>query len=489
MSQNRALIVDDSRTAQARLAKMLAYFDLQVDTAFSAEEAFGYLSYRKPVVIFLDHHMEGMDGLAALKVIKSNPDTALIPVIMYTSEQGDVYVGQARALGAIDILGKEVIKQANLEKVLASLGIEPKAAEQPEDGQSKPEAAKEQATPNFKVPSGSVAATLKATSEPKPSSAEALDPHDTAQSVSVRRALNEVQSQVSKQFELHVTKVRQEVQDSSKFVLRRLTKEFQDSRRNYDKVKKAQAADVAPPVMVPELEPEKNSATMLIMGLILLVVAFAGYHLYINNKHQDLARTQLADLTTRARAQETLINRLFEKVNENNPKQSSASMYADKQILLDALSWAVNVNNQIEFGETPLNSKRINILSELLSLLKASQFEGTIYLDTHLGNYCVIEDLSGEWMLPDPQSDLSDCIFLEDMEPNVSISDQVSVQFLNYISSAKELIEGGVDVELSTHNYSAPLYSYPPNTDATSAGQWNKIAQQNSRVAVLFSSN
>ena len=122
---SRVLIVDDSKTAQFRLKKMLARFDLDVDTALSAEEALGYLSYQMPSVIFMDHHMEGMDGLEALKIIKANPSTAMIPVIMYTAEQGDVYTGQARALGALDILSKEVIKPSNLERVLSSLGIKP----------------------------------------------------------------------------------------------------------------------------------------------------------------------------------------------------------------------------------------------------------------------------------------------------------------------------------------------------------------------------
>ncbi|HEY7772170.1 MAG TPA: response regulator, partial [Marinagarivorans sp.] len=67
----RALIVDDSKTAQVRLQKMLERFDIDIDTSSSAEEALGYLSYRQPSVIFLDHHMEGMSGLSALKIIKS----------------------------------------------------------------------------------------------------------------------------------------------------------------------------------------------------------------------------------------------------------------------------------------------------------------------------------------------------------------------------------------------------------------------------------
>lgn len=461
MSQDRALIVDDSRTAQARLKKLLEHYDLQVDTAFSAEEAFGYLSYRHPAVVFMDHHMEGMDGLNALKVIKSNPDTALIPVIMYTSEQGDVYVGQARALGALDILGKEVMRQASLEKVLSSLGIGPKR-EQSE--------ASEQAT------AGEVNAP---SSEARPYSSRhhAEPPAKSA----TEEALDNVQRQISKLFELHITKVRQEIEDSSRFVLRRLSKELQD---------KSRAKDSAPlelpvePVVV-----EKGVGSALVMGLVLLVLAFSGYHLYINNQHQALAREQLTELTERVRDQEALINRLFEQIGNNTEARQSAKAFADKQVLLDAVSWAVNVNNQIGFGETPLNNERVYILGEMLALLNAANFEGTVYMDTHLGNYCVVEGANGNWVLPELDASLDSCTLMSVAVPEVPITDQVSIAFLNYLNSAPILAEGKMEVELSTHNYSAPLLSYPPRTTATTAGEWNDIARKNSRVTVLFSSN
>ena len=123
MSSAQALIVDDSRTAQYQLKKMLEKYDLSIDTALSAEEALERLQHKQPSVIFLDHHMKGMDGFSALKIIKDNPDTALIPVIMYTSEKGSVYVGQARALGAQDILTKGAIQPASLERVLHNLNL------------------------------------------------------------------------------------------------------------------------------------------------------------------------------------------------------------------------------------------------------------------------------------------------------------------------------------------------------------------------------
>ncbi|MFL2546576.1 MAG: response regulator [Candidatus Rariloculaceae bacterium] len=101
-----ALIVDDSASARFVLGGMLEEQALSVDTAASGEEALEYLRHGRPDVIFMDHMMPGMDGFQALEAIKENPATATIPVMMYTSQEGEVYVGQARALGAIGVLPK-----------------------------------------------------------------------------------------------------------------------------------------------------------------------------------------------------------------------------------------------------------------------------------------------------------------------------------------------------------------------------------------------
>ena len=103
-----ALIVDDSRLARHMLKQQLAQHGIAADTAQSAEAALDYLKDHRPDVVFLDHLMPGMDGFEALGAIKANPRTATIPVMMYTSQEGEVYVSQARALGAVGVLPKTV---------------------------------------------------------------------------------------------------------------------------------------------------------------------------------------------------------------------------------------------------------------------------------------------------------------------------------------------------------------------------------------------
>ncbi|NNG12239.1 MAG: response regulator [Halobacteria archaeon] len=122
MAKRLALVVDDSKTARITLQRMLEKQGVDVDTVESAQDALNYLAGKTPNLIFMDHMMPGMDGFQAVKAIKENPATAIIPIMMYTSKGGDLYISQARALGAVGIMPKEV-QPAELFQVLKRLDM------------------------------------------------------------------------------------------------------------------------------------------------------------------------------------------------------------------------------------------------------------------------------------------------------------------------------------------------------------------------------
>ncbi len=124
MARKRVLVVDDSKSARVILSRMLEKYDIEVDMAEAAENAIEYLQHNRPDAIFMDHLMPGMDGLQAVQAIKSNPQTAMIPIMMYTSQEGELYVGQARALGAMGVLPKQV-RPVDVSKVLYELHLLP----------------------------------------------------------------------------------------------------------------------------------------------------------------------------------------------------------------------------------------------------------------------------------------------------------------------------------------------------------------------------
>ena len=122
MSLKRALVVDDSRSARVFLTRILERHELQVDAAESGEEAIDYLKRQQPDVIFMDHLMPGMDGFQAVQAIKNDPRTSSIPILMYTSQSGELYLSQARALGAAGVIPKQT-RAADVSRALEQLDL------------------------------------------------------------------------------------------------------------------------------------------------------------------------------------------------------------------------------------------------------------------------------------------------------------------------------------------------------------------------------
>lgn len=106
MPVRHVLVVDDSKSARLMLRKMLQGFGLTVDTVDSAEEALDYLRTQRPDAIFMDHTMPGLDGLTAVRQLKSEPVTAMIPITMYSSKDEPSYQGEAQQAGALGVLVK-----------------------------------------------------------------------------------------------------------------------------------------------------------------------------------------------------------------------------------------------------------------------------------------------------------------------------------------------------------------------------------------------
>lgn len=121
MVRGHALIVDDSSTARIILARLLERADISTKGAASAEEAFTRLQNETFDIIFLDHLLPGMDGFQALEKLKSQSNTRDIPVFMYTSQNAERYLQEAKARGAAGVIGKQVDRDHLLRTIDAIL--------------------------------------------------------------------------------------------------------------------------------------------------------------------------------------------------------------------------------------------------------------------------------------------------------------------------------------------------------------------------------
>ena len=106
MTVKQVLVVDDSKSARFMLRNMLGKINMTADFDESGEDALVYLKNNSPDAIFMDHMMPGLNGLETVEKIKTNPQTAVIPVVMYTSQDGEEYEKNVISHGVLDILPK-----------------------------------------------------------------------------------------------------------------------------------------------------------------------------------------------------------------------------------------------------------------------------------------------------------------------------------------------------------------------------------------------
>jgi signal transduction histidine kinase/DNA-binding response OmpR family regulator len=108
------LVIDDEAAARDLVQRALTKEGYRVEAASSGPEGLALARQIKPAAITLDVMMPGMDGWAVLTVLKADPVTADIPVIMVTVVD-DKNLGFA--LGAADYL----IKPIEWERLIAVL--------------------------------------------------------------------------------------------------------------------------------------------------------------------------------------------------------------------------------------------------------------------------------------------------------------------------------------------------------------------------------
>ena len=105
MATNRILIVDDEETLCEVLKLNLENEGYDVDTAFSAEEALDY-NLKEYSLILLDIMMGEISGIKMAKMLKSDIETADIPIIFCTARDTEDDMVMGLNLGADDYIMK-----------------------------------------------------------------------------------------------------------------------------------------------------------------------------------------------------------------------------------------------------------------------------------------------------------------------------------------------------------------------------------------------
>ena len=115
-----AYVIDDNRETADSLSQWLSLFNYETRIALGPLPAIEALTRRVPDVIFLDIHMQGMDGVEVCRYIRRDPRTVDVPVIGISSDTQSTLVERVRLAGANGFLGKPLEFEA-LKGVLSAV--------------------------------------------------------------------------------------------------------------------------------------------------------------------------------------------------------------------------------------------------------------------------------------------------------------------------------------------------------------------------------
>ena len=431
MSAKRALIVDDSRSARTFLTRILERYDLKVDGAGSAEEAIEYLAAERPDVIFMDHLMPGMDGFQALTAIKSDPRTAAIPVMMYTSQEGELYLNQARALGALGVLPKQT-RAADVSRALEQLRIlEGRPAE------TAPAAA----ATTTAVVTAAVRSDLAPVAGLTPEMRAQLDALLRDHGIEMRRFVTQTLAQ-------HAGHIINEV------------------RALMDDTAGPGAAPVPALPTAPQQQARGGRAALWLSAVAAAITVLAGVFWYRATQDEARLASRLAAITARG-----------------NPATVRTAPAAITPVAVAPTRDVAVLVEAVPFGEPPLAGTRVEPVRALLNQLAASGFRGVVEIHSYPGSYCM-QGSAGAWTLPAADVGYAQCVQVGNPFDFSDLAGRQSPTFASMLSAQNGRGRGTIDVQLISGAAAEVATPYPAISAPLTAGEWNRAAAANNRVEV-----
>jgi CheY-like chemotaxis protein len=463
VAAKRVLIVDDSKSARVVLSRLLEKHDLAVDTTDSAESALDYLRDHRPDVIFMDHVMSGMDGLRAVEVIKNDPTTASIPIMMYTSQDGEVYAGEARAFGAAGVLSK-LMAPGDLSKVLHQLQLLPRvtvsAVAPPTDAPAAP------------LPGGPAT--------PGAATGSAPLPWPTS---------GEIRGLVEPLLREHGADLRRFVVASLEGFASRVATEV---RADLGAAVAAVRADATPPPAPQSIDapasapvaaaagaaPRHRPLAWIVLGalgwLAALASGFIAWQQHregivlgatLENEGHELAAARLALESAASAAAPTETAR--------EPVAADAAGSASRRLL-------------VPYGELPLSGPRLEALQALLADLERRAFTGVVRVETHAGDFCLTGNPAEGYALAPGEMPANRCdIVGNPFDETLAASGRQPPAFVALVASLRERLHGRIDVRVTPAGHPPVAGTYPAAVDV-SAAQWNAAAAGHNRVELVL---
>ena len=460
MGAKRALIVDDSKSARLFLARILEKYELDVDNAENAESAIEYLATHRPDVIFMDHMMPGMDGFQAVQAIKNNPRTATIPIMMYTSQEGELYLGQARALGAVGVLPKQ-IKQADVSKVLYQLHLvtDRRRSEQ---------------TTFTAVNALGVSASSSPTSPDLAAIAAAADPNlpVALTTTSLREQFAELRRALVAGVDTQTDRITAEV--------------------------RALLLESLPPPPPGVLPPAPPVPWGWVVASVALAIALTSTMLWWRNVNQlngmSAELTQLrAAVAEQQGATAALLHPLRQGASGSPGAQAgSAGTLAEAVPGVGAAGASRSAGEAakptvmtVPYGAEALGGTRLEAVRQLVYRLSKENASGVVDVKTYAGRFCLVGNTVDGFSLAPDETLFAKCDLVGNPSDDaLSPAQHTPLALANLAGDVRHSTHGALQVQSMVGDPAFLAVQYPlPASDLT-AGEWNRAASANNRVEI-----
>jgi hypothetical protein len=136
----------------------------------------------------------------------------------------------------------------------------------------------------------------------------------------------------------------------------------------------------------------------------------------------------------------------------------------------------------VPYGETPLATARLERLRTLTQALEAEQFQGRVVVEMFTGDFCLTGSAGEGFTVADPDLPTQKCDLVGNpFDDSLSPAQRQSVAFANFALMLKQRTAGAVTVEVVNGGRRSPV-AYPEQGEGSTAGDWNRVAEQNNRV-------
>ncbi len=117
------LVIEDSPTQAMIIQEFLLEAGLQVICATNGSMGMRLAKQVDPALVLLDVQMPDINGFEVCDRLKKDPETADIPVIMFTRNDSPEAVSQGLESGAVDYIPKDAFATAVLMETLRQMGL------------------------------------------------------------------------------------------------------------------------------------------------------------------------------------------------------------------------------------------------------------------------------------------------------------------------------------------------------------------------------